>query len=202
MNADVGNSPNLRYHYPAGPRGPKDRQGHLGMDSLEYWQALIDIIMMLTAAVGGMWMFFDAAIRFNGIIAFGLVAAHLFIFVKYRFPWLLVPYVIYWLLAYYFYHRQIPEDEMPHFGLRQATGDPAAEAAKLGLPSVRPGKENDESLSRADAIPELELMLAKGDIAGAVAYAEAELKAAEAAGDVERTNVLKKYVLRLQRGKY
>jgi hypothetical protein len=175
--------------------------GMFGID-LGDWQLLADIIMMAVAFIGGIIMFFDASMRLNGPLAFALAAIHGITFLLWRFPAVVVLYFFYWLLCEYMDNRKLPEDELPRFGLRQATGDPVGEAAKLGLPSVLPGKGNNEYLSRADEIPELELMLAKGDIAGAVKFAEAELKAAEASGDVERSNVLKKYVLRLQRGKY
>jgi hypothetical protein len=169
---------------------------------LGYWQLLWDIVAAFIAFIGGIVMFFDASMRLNAIVALSLVVVHITTFMLWRCPVVVILYFFYWLLCEHMENRVIPEDKIPRFGLRQATGDPVAEAAKLGLPSIRAHKGKDDDISYADKVSELDKMLAAGDIVGATKYAEAELKAAEAAGERERAEILRKYVLRLQRGKY
>ena len=166
------------------------------------WQMLFDLLTMLVGFVGSIWILFDASNRFGPLFGFTLAIASVVTTLYARFPWIPLAYVGYYLLAFHFFHRELPEDKLPRFGLRQSTGDPEGEAKKLGLPSVLGRKAADDVLDAGEEIPELEELLRAGKVAEATVHAEAALKAAENDGHNELADKLRKYVLRLQRGKY
>ncbi len=174
----------------------------MGGMSPDDWLGFFLLLSMFVGFVGSIWIFFDASNRFGPLFGFSLAVASALCTLYTKVPWVVLAYVGYYLLAFHYFHRGIPEDKLPRFGLRQATGDPEGEARKLGLPSVLGRKAADDAIGAGEEIPELEEMLREGRIAEATVHAEAALKAAVNEGRTDLADKLRKYVLRLQRGKY
>jgi hypothetical protein len=166
------------------------------------WLEFFTLLAMLAGVVGSVWILFDASNRFGPLFGFTLAIASIVCSLYAVIPWVVLAYVGYYLLAFHYFHREIPEDKLPRFGLTQSTGDPVGEAKKLGLPSVLGRKAADDVLGAGDEIPEIEELLRSGKVAEATVHAEAALKTAENDGHDELADKLRKYVLRLQRGKY
>ena len=166
------------------------------------WQLFFDILVMIAGFAGSIWIMFDASNRFGSLTGFTLALSSVLCTLYTRFPWVVLAYLAYYLLAFYYFHREISEDKLPRFGLRTESGDPVGEAKKLGLPSVMGGRIVDDAVDAGEEIPEIEELLHAGRIAEATAHAESALKAAERDGHKELAERLRKYVLRLQRGKY
>lgn len=174
------------------------------MSGMSYsdWVGFLLIISMLAGVVGSVWILFDASNRFGPLFGVTLAISSAVCSLYARIPWIVMAYFVYYLLAFHFFHREIPEDKLPRFGLRQSTGDPVSEAKKLGLPSVLGRKAADDVLGAGEEIPEIEELLRAGKVAEATMHAEAALKAAVGEGQDDLADKLRKYVLRLQRGKY
>ncbi|MCD6282931.1 hypothetical protein J7J84_04940 [bacterium] len=170
------------------------------------------IIAMIVSFVGGIWLFFDAFDRFGWFAALLLVGAHLFVFLKTTFPLVLVLYGIFWLVGFWLTGRKLPEDEAPGFGRHVTTTDPKAAAEKLGLPSVVGGIKADSETESGETVGELnaemevdvelERMLRLGEVREALELAEKRLEDAKASGDIRATELLRKYILRIERGEY
>jgi len=171
----------------------------LGSLDAQDWYILYLVVAMLAAFAGGIWILFDASNRFGSLVAFFLVLAHLLVFLATKVPLVLVLYVIFWLLAYYFFHRAVKEDRAPRFGLRISSGDPEREARATGLPSRRPSADEALKLREHERIADLEELLARGKAAEALAEARRLLAEAPEAGAAE---VARKYIRRIERGEY
>jgi|GEM_PF-2344888 len=172
------------------------------------------VIAMIVSFFGGIWIFFDAYDRFGWFIALLLVGAHLVIFLQTTFPLILVLYGIFWLIGRWAISRKYPADDAPQFGRHATTTDPKAAADKLGLPSIAGGDIADSG-SASDKIGdelngepevevdvELERMLRLGEVREALELAEKRLEDAKAAGNIETIDLLRKYILRIERGEY
>lgn len=166
------------------------------------------IIAMIISFIGGIWLFFDAYDRFGCFPALLLVGFHIIVFLQTTVPAVLVLYGIFWLIGRWLTGRKLPEDEAPSFGRHVTTTDPKAAAEKLGLPSVIGGAkangktEPGETGAEMEVDVDLERMLRLGKVREALGLAEKRLEDAEVAGDTDAIELLRKYILRIERGEY
>jgi len=166
------------------------------------------IIAMIVSFIGGIWLFLDAYDRFGWFAALLLVGFHLFVFLQTTVPAVLVLYGILWLIGRWLTGRKQQTDEAPQFGRHVTTTDPKAAAEKLGLPSVMGGGAADsetevsETGEELEVDVELERMLRLGKAREALGLAEKRLEDAEFADDTETIDLLRKYILRIERGEY
>lgn len=172
------------------------------------------VIAMIVSFFGGIWIFFDAYDRFGCFIALLLVGFHLVVFLQTTVPLILVLYGIFWLIGRWVVGRKYPTDDAPQFGRHVTTTDPKAAADKLGLPSIAGGDVADSgSVSEeiGDELDvqaevkvdvEIERMLRLGEIKQALQHAERRLEDAKAASDTDAIELMRKYILRIERGEY